>query len=207
MNNIITLAGHSFIDKLDKNSLVLDCGGYIGEFTDKIFEKYNCFIHIFEADEKLYADLEKKYEQNPNIYPANVLISEFHKSYNFYYRRNGQTSGSIFLSHPSVGIDSKIMFGISLSHICEMYARNKPIDLLKLDIEGAEIGVIMNSFECFKLCKQITVEFHEFCNIGIKESDVTACISKLELLGFTFKNCSLQDKPKYFDCLFYREGK
>ena len=33
---------------LSKSSLVFDVGGYHGEFSEKIYDKYKCYIHIFE---------------------------------------------------------------------------------------------------------------------------------------------------------------
>jgi len=58
------------------------------------------------------------------------------------------------------------------------------VDLLKIDIEGAEIEMFRSTTdETLSKIKQITIEFHDFIDPSTK-SDVDGIIHRLETLGF-----------------------
>lgn len=76
------------------------------------------------------------------------------------------------------------------------------IDLVKVDIEGAELELFKeSSAKSLQLCDQITVEFHDFMN----KADVPIileCVERLESLGFAAFRCSLLNRS---DMLFVNE--
>jgi FkbM family methyltransferase len=78
--------------------------------------------------------------------------------------------------------DIQVM-GIRFEDLLEKhYIKN--IDLLKVDIEGGEIDMFRSmSDETILGIKQITVEFHSFCNPAL-EKDVSDTKSRLQNLGF-----------------------
>lgn len=53
--------------ELDGNSLVLDLGGYKGQWTSDIYGMYCCWIHIFEPVEEFARKIEKRFSKNPKI--------------------------------------------------------------------------------------------------------------------------------------------
>jgi hypothetical protein len=58
------------------------------------------------------------------------------------------------------------------------------IDLLKVDIEGAEVDLFATTCDqTLKRIQQITIEFHDFCGL-ISVKDVLAIRRRLERLGF-----------------------
>jgi hypothetical protein len=73
---------------------------------------------------------------------------------------------------------------ISLPEFCQLYNIQK-IDLLKLDIEGAELEVLNNLDEEFLVNNilQITVEFHEFLDPTVVPK-IKSIIKKIRGLGF-----------------------
>jgi hypothetical protein len=73
------------------------------------------------------------------------------------------------------------------------------IDLLKVDIEGAEIEVLQNaSREVLSMCDQICVEFHDFLDPA-SITDIRCAIRRLRLLGFGAFRCSVLNRS---DILF-----
>lgn len=52
---------------LDENSLVLDVGGYKGEFASAMTRKYNCFIHTFEPIPDFYRIIKEKFASNNKV--------------------------------------------------------------------------------------------------------------------------------------------
>lgn len=209
--NTITLAEHTFLDKLNKDSFVLDLGACKGEFTEKIINKYGCKIYTVEADEELCRQLIEKYNLYkgiPKFLLLNALISGENGINFFYPRQKDKMSGSLFESHPSVTLNYIPKTTTTLDDLTLFYDF-RHIDLLKMDVEGAEFGILQNTVNAINtlhICKQITVEFHDYLAMAkFTEEEVLKCIDKLKKLGFEFLNCSKPHQPKYFDCLFYRK--
>jgi FkbM family methyltransferase len=84
------------------------------------------------------------------------------------------------------------------------------LELLKMDIEGAELDVIETTDpRIFQRCKQITIEFHSFSIRPTERESVERAISLLFTFGFShidfstersdvlFINNSLLDVPKF----------
>jgi hypothetical protein len=40
--------------EMNNNSLVMDLGGYIGNFTESIYSRYNCKVMVFEPVNRYY---------------------------------------------------------------------------------------------------------------------------------------------------------
>lgn len=43
---------------LTNESIVIDAGGYEGEFTNNIYSKFNCTVHVFEPVRSMYESLK-----------------------------------------------------------------------------------------------------------------------------------------------------
>jgi hypothetical protein len=86
----------------------------------------------------------------------------------------------------------------SLSAFCTEFKCSR-IDVLKLDIEGAEIEVLASCSDIFLAgIGQITVEFHEWAGVGTVQ-EVERIISRLQRLGFFAFNVT---RTNYADVLF-----
>ena len=60
---------------LNFSSVIFDLGGYKGEWSDLIYNKYESHIYIFEPVKLLYEALENKYNNNPKIHIFNYGLS------------------------------------------------------------------------------------------------------------------------------------
>jgi len=143
--------------------LILDCGANIGLAT--IFFKWiypNCEIHSFEPDEKIFKILKKNIRQNAlnNVYLYNYAITDENKKISFYTNNNSMMS-SVKSNH-SFNLGNKVTVNsISLSLFIRKYI-NREIDLLKLDIEGAE-DLVIKDLQHNNLLKNINewiIEYH-----------------------------------------------
>jgi hypothetical protein len=64
------------------------------------------------------------------------------------------------------------------------------VDLLKIDIEGAEIEMLASCpDDLLRRIAQISVEFHDFCGI-IAPTEVRATLARLQKLGFRYVRMS-----------------
>ena len=171
------VCGHSFFRELLENpAVVLDCGANQGEFSRWISKNCNAVVHGFEPDPLLFPDLPSL----PNAHFHHVAISGTGGPLTL---NLGETRCSSAYFSEKSGQKSILVESIKLDEFCREHSITR-VDLVKLDVEGAELGILINLPEAFlRNIGQITVEFHDF----IQKSDVPYIrdiISKMQKLGF-----------------------
>lgn len=141
--------------QLSENSVVIDGGGYNGDFSKKIFDLYKCNIFIFEPYEFYYSKLKKFFKNNNKISVFSEALSNENK--NVYIVKSGDET---FISNSNKDNNSIVK---SISIISFINQNNlKKIDLLKLNVEGAEYSIledILNS-DLQKRFVNLQIQFH-----------------------------------------------
>ena len=61
--------------QLDKSSIVLDVGGYVGDYAEAINKKYGCRVYLFEPVPSFYNDCVIRFSDNPSIVCLNYGLS------------------------------------------------------------------------------------------------------------------------------------
>jgi FkbM family methyltransferase len=174
------ICNHSFLgDYISEDSTILDCGVNHGDFSLSVSKKWHCKIYGLEPDPRLFTVLPKIEEctfykfaladrcGNMKLNLGNSLCSSL------YYKEHEESE--------KVNVET-----ITLQAFCTLNNIDK-IDLLKLDIEGAELSVLSNIEDEWVVANviQITVEFHEFLDQSIV-FQIRGIISKLKKLGFYY---------------------
>lgn len=174
---IVNVCGHSFVKDLIKDpALVIDCGANYGEFSKWIASNCTAVIHGFEPDPRLFPHLPSLPETTFHQVAVSgsgmplLLNLGMDRCSSAYYREDEKQE---FVDVPSVTIDS----------FCYR-ERISQVDLLKLDIEGAEIEILRNLPDgLLRQIGQMTVEFHDFLDArdipGIK-----SVMRRLTQMGF-----------------------
>ena len=156
-------------DYLTSDSTVIDFGGYKGEFAFKIQEKYKCNIYVYEPMNEYCDDMEKY--KNPKVHinrfsvgshtgTEEIAIGGEGTTFEKYGRREnnshkGEPNKSI-IEAPSITIDV-----VDILSVMENY---DAIDLMKINIEGAEFDILpklISSGEINKV-ENLQVQFHSF---------------------------------------------
>ncbi len=189
---IINILGHSFLHSIAVMAeTCIDCGANHGEFTLWLSQNTKSSIWAFEPDPRLFAKL-------PQLSRAQFVRKAVDGTSGKMLLNLGQDRCSSFVYRESGKQERVWVEKVSLDAFCQEN-RIKTIDLLKLDIEGAELPVLEEtSDELLSKTKQITVEFHDF----IRKDDVPRirrAIKRLQALGFLFVRFS---HFTYGDCLF-----
>ena len=177
-----------FIDKFGPESLLVDVGcGFDADFSMAMINKFGLkSIGIdptakhAESLAELSAKTEGKFQHKPWAVSFRDGEIEFNES-------RDNVSGSIFADHKNIKGKQSRQYkveAVSLARLPERLALPK-IDLLKLDLEGAEYDIIKNLKEN-DLAKfdQIFLEFHHDYLPQYSMRDTLECILKLESLGF-----------------------
>jgi len=142
---------------LNKNSIVFDIGGYVGDWASDIFTKYACNIHIFEPIPDFYNKTKERFPNNEKIIINRVGLGDQNKTIKM---SNNYDSSSIFKKNLRNKIDVRIINIID-------YIQNKKInkiDLMKINIEGGEYDILKHLIETgyIKNVNNIQVQFHDF---------------------------------------------
>ena len=141
---------HSIDHDLNSESLVIDFGGYTGEWAEKIVSKYGCSIEIYEPFSRFVQQIESRFQDNLE----RVKIFQFAVS-------NKDTSAALFEDDLATRIVENNSGEIRVVDASSRISGRK-IDLLKMNIEGSEYEVFDSLFQSneIKNIKSLLVQFH-----------------------------------------------
>lgn len=163
--------------KLNKNSFVVDLGAYQGEFSKYILETYNCRVDAYEP-----LDLFKM--EHPKLRIINKAVWD----------------GTPVKYQKDRGINNSIMKGVGeeIETVDIKIITNKLIDLLKMNIEGAEIEVLKRVN--FNNIKQLLVEYHFFIGKEFKPPITKKLVNESVrmIVDKGFKKYKINNAPAYF---------
>ena len=177
---------------LDENSLVFDVGGYEGQWTSDIFSKYCCNIFIFDPVKEFVNNIQNRFSKNKKIIVFNFGLSN--KSY--------RTKISVDKDSSSLYINRNKLENVDFVRLVDFIKERNTsrIDLLKLNIEGAEFDLLedlINSGEIKKI-RNIQVSFHEIVpNAEIRMKKIQSELKKTHFLTyqylFVFENWQIRE--------------
>lgn len=190
---------------LNADSVVIDAGAHRGQFSAELIRRFGCKCHLVEANPTLAAELAVP----GSVSVTNAALSAEDGSAPLHLTENPESS-SLTLSAGSPAANRAIeVETVTLKSLMERLGLTK-IDLLKLDIEGAEFGLIeITADDTLRAIDQLTVEFHDFQPRFSGARLFEKARARLESLGFVcavmsfrthgdvlFLNCASLDIPK-----------
>jgi FkbM family methyltransferase len=159
---------------LNENSIIYSFG--IGEdisFDITIFENHDCHVYGFDPTPKSI-----KWITNQHL-PEKFIFFDFGIGNNtgfveFFLPKNPEYVSGSYIIHKNVSPEDKIIVKMKSFEDIINELGHKQIDVLKMDIEGAEYDVIENILNSKIPINQILIEFHErlFENGKIKTQKV-----------------------------------
>jgi FkbM family methyltransferase len=175
--------GHTFFSRfVRRDSVVIDLGANLGGFSREMGSKYGCVCYAVEPNPECYAMLETL----PSVRPFNMAIAGRDGAMRFYVAANSEASSMTRTSDTDREIE------VSAIRL-DAFARRERlgrIDLLKVDVEGAEVELLDSLSDAFlSSIVQIAMEFHDFCGL-VDKRDVARLEQRLEALGFLSINFS-----------------
>jgi FkbM family methyltransferase len=167
---------------LNNESIVFDLGGYKGEWAEQIFDRYNCYIHIFEPVKEFYDIIVKKFKNNDKVKIYHFGLGDFDKT--TYISLDGDASSHILENTGNVE-------SIEIVSINKFIKDNTIINvnLMKVNIESAEYVLLESLIEENTLVKfnNIQVQFHPFIPDCVERRDsIINHLSKTHKLTYNF---------------------
>jgi len=190
---VVTVRDHSFLSgPLCAESLVLDLGANRGEFSAGMIAHFGCRVAAAEPLEELIAQIPE--HRLLTVLPVAVGGS------------NGSIAISVFpdrcasVCGPVAAQELCTVREIPMVTLKEFRSRvhASQVDLMKLDIEGAEIALFNGSTDGELLeIGQITAEFHDFLYRAQREP-AREILARMQSLGFRIVRFSFDNTNVLF---------
>lgn len=151
---------HRFLEiptQIGNGGIIIDCGANVGISTVYYAEQHpNAKVISYEADPAIFKYLEKNIESTgyKNIELIQKAVWINNESIEF--AQEGSASGSIYGQSNKVKVPCVRFKDVLQSH--------EHIDILKIDIEGAEVEVIQDCKDELYRADYIFLEYHSFSN-------------------------------------------
>lgn len=163
---------------LTSNSTVFDLGGFKGQWASDIYARYGCNVYVFEPVRNFVIAIQLRFQKNEKIKIFDFGLGN--KNTELMISTKGDSS-SLFKGHG----DEKILIHCFSEFIKEHNITS--IDLLKLNIEGAEYDLLDHIIEndLHKIIKNIQVQFHNFVpNANIRMKKIQTDLSKTHKITY-----------------------
>tara|TARA_B100000989_G_scaffold109035_1_gene79972 strand:- start:1169 stop:1918 length:750 start_codon:yes stop_codon:yes gene_type:complete len=189
---------------------IVDIGCFRGIWTEKLLKFFPKSKYIlFDADNKNIEYLEKIKSNNKNIDYKIKLLSDDEKDYDFFSMDSGS---SIFEEQTNYSRKIKKIKSSLLCNELPNELKNTKSNLIKLDVQGAELKIIaglkefINNFEVIIL----EVSLHRYNKNSPLFYDVISYMQNKKYILYDIYDLKrLGDRDSYllqFDCVFLRES-
>lgn len=186
------IEGHSFLSaSLGSESVVVDLGINQANFAHELHALTGCRVVGVEASPKL----AEAAPQRPWLRVENVAITGIDGPVNLHLNEGRDASLLATISEDDAGTVS--VPGVTLQNFLSAQGISA-IDLMKVDIEGAEIAMFdTTDDDILENVAQITIEFHDFMDTAMAR-DVARIKDRLRGLGFLCINFSRNNADVLF---------
>lgn len=141
---------------LDASALVLDVGGFVGQWASDIHARSGCRVHIFEPCPEFAQPIARRFAQNERI-----TVHPFGLA-----RATGQAAFSVAGDRSSIYTNEQGQTIVQLVDVVEFFQNNTitRVDLMKVNIEGGEFDLLERMLETglVERVENIQVQFHDF---------------------------------------------
>jgi FkbM family methyltransferase len=141
---------------LSETSVVVDAGGYEGQWSSDLFARYRCNIHIFEPVSGFAEHIQRRFAGNPKIRVHPVALGAKQMRMTMAVAQDGSSLYKQNQASQEVDVVCALDYfrTIGISHL----------DLFKLNIEGAEYDLLEHLIASGFVgrCTDIQVQFHDF---------------------------------------------
>ncbi|MEO1766439.1 FkbM family methyltransferase [Thiobacter aerophilum] len=144
---------------LTSDSIVVDVGGYVGDFAEAIYTKYRCRVLVFEPVAEYWQRCVARFAQNPRIEVFNYGLGSKDASLPLEIKGDG----SSFVEDHSTA-QSHALASLRRADTTLEALGIKHVDLMKINIEGGEYDLLELLIETGWLTRIrfLQIQFHNF---------------------------------------------
>ncbi len=181
-----------------KSPFIIDCGGHIGTTALYFKRKYpNAEILVFEPSPVPLKLLKINIKQNnyKNIKVVQAAVGAKTGTISFYIRKDPEKESWGDTTNIKMRYNPEEYKNIAVKQVRLSKYIDKPVNLLKLDIEGMEAQVLKEVANKLHFVKNLIIEYHG--DVANKYNKIQDIIKILENNGFTYK-IKLTSKMKFW---------
>ncbi|MET3128548.1 FkbM family methyltransferase [Arcicella rosea] len=168
------------------NPVILDCGANIGSSCAFFKREYpNAQITAFEADAKIATILQSNLSKNGFSDVEVINKAVWIDDEGIEFASEGSDGASIYGEGDKVKVAS--------FRLKDVLDKTPSVDMLKMDIEGAETAVLKDCTDSLKQVKNIFIEYHAFPEQAQELGEILNILAKN---GFRYFINSAQDRTK-----------
>jgi FkbM family methyltransferase len=187
---------------------VVDVGANVGVFSSyMLLNDYATKLIAIECDKVALKDLQKNFKHNTTVTVLPKALSASPEPITFYHSPDNPVISSTLspdrLESHLAGVKGNVENIVETVTIDQLVNTYGEIDLLKIDIEGAEYDIILNAdVSVFDQINNIFLECH-FFEKDYKQK-YTAVLDKIRMMGYTVEEFkpNQSDAPGTSECIF-----
>ena len=163
---------------LTPDSIVLDIGGFKGDFAAQISNKYKCSIHIFEPMKEHAAYIANRCKGNSKVSVYPVGVGSKTENITIYIPK-GKDEATLHPGESPITKEEQIRV-IDIVEVFDKVEVDR-VDLMKLNIEGAEFDLLERLIEndLHKKVTDIQIQYHKIDeNSESRRDDISKSLSK-----------------------------
>lgn len=136
--------------------VVLDVGGYEGQWASDIFGRYLCEVHVFEPVPAFAHNIQRRFARNPHVHVHGHALGS----------SDGEFSMVVSENASSAFIDDAASVSVPVRAFAGWLAQHQigGIALMKVNIEGGEYELLDHVIAAGLLprIRNLQVQFHDF---------------------------------------------
>jgi FkbM family methyltransferase len=190
---VVNLCQHTFLPLLGPDSVVFDFGANNGDFAHGLIKLFGCRVFSAEPVRKLAEAIPS--DPRLQVLPVAVSAQVGRTQLQLFQTRCASMFGAARSDE-----DNSTYEEVDTITLFEFKRRTNAdcISLLKVDIEGAELGMFETaSTDLLDSFDQITVEFHDFLYPEMTPR-IEAVKCKLQMIGFSMVKFSMDNTDVLF---------
>lgn len=154
--------------RLRPGDIAIDCGANVGDMT-MILAEGGANVHAFEPNPHAFEVLRKRFEDTPHVTCYNAAVGSASGRMALYLHENSRENevywsngSSLLRDKPNVSSERSIEVEV-IDLVTFLKGLGKPVRVLKIDIEGAEVDLMEHFIDegCLPLAQKIFVEVHD----------------------------------------------
>jgi FkbM family methyltransferase len=158
--------------ELNSRSVVLDLGGYRGEWASDIHVRYGCTVHVFEPVQSFAEGIVSRFQGNKSIHVHHCGLGKSTRA-----ERIGLSADASSMFQNDGALET-----IQIVDAADWFQKqNVPrVDLMKINIEGGEYELLEQLLDCglTSRIENIQVQFHNIA--ADSESRMNSILQRLQ---------------------------
>ena len=191
---------------------IIVVGAYLGLEFPRLLKNYpNAHLYAFEPNPSYYSELVRKFKSNDNVHLMNIAVSSSEGTAIFNDGSKPGTGSLLELSRFAVdtyGVESVGIHEVETVSLDKLFSNSislaDPIDLLWIDVQGAEMLVLKGAVICLENVKAVFIEVSVLSPIAENGALMGEINRLLYQKSFTLVGLGLDNKNLTGNALFIK---